>query len=1265
MGKKIFICFVLLLAIVLGSCGDSSKKVDVIDDMFLFNEVDNGELPYVVSSNVFDNYEQYQIYIGSVKSVPIKIYDEKYFDTTKKKATFKNLKEENLLEEYTNKLVVKTVNEMNAYCDKNGESLDIIYDKPSYDGLIHTLKVGESKEIVDANGDLLNPASYSDFKADGFTNEKALGNKNELFSFDDLNLDKISKSCYISVDKPGNYYYGSFVDCDVYLYVTLKYDKPYDNNKTIFEVKDISSLYSPIEGTFVKEAVAYQPAKDSIELNDTYLITEDFFKEADYDNIALYKDFTLSEDSFDFLFEIQPIDLEKARIMKYHGKEANVRIPEYIDGYQVTEIASEAFLDAKIKYVYLPDSIEIIGNGAFKNCKDLIKVEVGEGVKIIEDSAFLNCYRLSYIKLPGALEYLGYQTFDGDNRLCYQKINQNLYLPLSNGGLALIRPVNNMITSFDLDERTQVICGGAFTNCQEITDEKLVISSVKYIAPYTFKYTKIKEIEIQEGCTTICPYAFYGCDAERIALPDSITSIGKYAFSCSGLKEITIPNSITKIENYTFSECRRLSQVNLPSSIKEIGESAFSRNESLNNIDLPNSLTNIGEYAFWDCQNLSEIIIPGSVYYFGEGAFSRCCNLESVTIEDRVYKISEGAFSDCVKLSNIILGGDVKVIESGAFSNCINLKKIIIPESVNTIDRGAFYGCTRLVEVYNLSNISIDSYDDSCAGDYARTIHKSLDEESIIEVVGDYIFLDLDKPYLFQYLGDDKIITLPDSFQGQDYSIYPYAFVSSLIEEIIIPDSVKEIGAYAFSECSNLKTVILPLVLSCIEEGTFNHCTKLSQIILPETVTVIKDKAFSSCSSLLSITIPEGVTSIQGEAFYGCGRLFEVYNLSPSLSIEKKAKSNGYVGYYAKAIHNSLGDSIIETIDGCIFICDDNSEYYLIKYVGNASNLILPDNILGHNYSIYKGVFYNNTNLVSVTIPYGVKEIGDSAFDRCENLTNVEIPDSVTNIGRGAFAFCKNLTDAEIPDGVTNIGEGAFMGCSLSNAKIPSNITTINNQVFMGCKLKSIELHNNITSIGYSAFSNCTKLEEIILPNSVNTISGSAFRGCVKLKKIMIPDSVTYIGNSAFESCCELESITIPSSIQRIEDSTFRNCHNLRNVNLPNSIEYVGLFAFEACKSLRMIAIPENIKTIEFDAFAYCNNLTCIVLPKGLTNIGSGAFSYCPNLRNICFSGTEEEWNNINVEDNNKSLLEANLYYYSQSKQDEYWYFDNNLPKLW
>lgn len=1173
MGKKIFICFVLLLAIVLGSCGDSSKKVDVIDDMFLFNEVDNGELPYVVSSNVLDNYEQYQIYIGSVKSVPIKIYDEKYFDTTKKKATFKNLKEENLLEEYTNKLVVKTVNEMDAYCDKNGESLDIIYDKPSYDGLIHTLKVGESKEIVDANGDLLNPASYSDFKADGFTNEKALGNKNELFSFDDLNLDKISKSCYISVDKPGNYYYGSFVDCDVYLYVTLKYDKPYDSNKTIVEVKDISSLYSPIEGTFVKEAVAYQPTKDSIELNDTYLITEDFFKETDYDNIASYKDFTLSEDSFDFLFEIEPIDLEKARIMKYHGKEANVRIPEYIDGYQVTEIAREAFLDAKIKYVYLPDSIEIIGNGAFKNCKDLIKVEVGEGVKIIEDSAFLNCYRLSYIKLPGALEYLGYQTFDGDNRLCYQKINQNLYLPLSNGGLALIRPVNNMITSFDLDERTQVICGGAFTNCQEITDEKLVISSVKYIAPYTFKYTKIKEIEIQEGCTTICPYAFYGCDAERIALPDSITSIGKYAFSYSGIKEITIPNSITKIEDYTFSECRRLSQVNLPSSIKEIGEGVFSRNESLSNIDLPNSLTNIGEYAFWDCQNLS---------------------------------------------------------------------KIIIPKRIHTIGGNAFYGCTSLVEVYNLSYFSIEVDDDTYIGYYAKAIHQSLDEESIIEVVGDYIFLDLDKPYLFQYLGDDKIITLPDSFQGQDYSIYPYAFSGSLIEEIIIPNSVKEIGAYAFSTCENLKSVSLPQGITCIEEGAFLCCTSLSEIELPKTVTLIKDKAFGSCSSLLSITIPEGVTSIQGQAFYGCGRLVEVYNLSPSLSIERNDNSNGYVGYYAKAIHNSLGDSIIETKDGCIFICDDNSEYYLIQYVGNASNLILPDNILGHNYSIYESAFYKNTNLVSITIPYGVKEIGNRAFAFCENLNNIQIPDSVTNIG-----------------------EGAFLGCSLSSVKIPSNISTINDQVFMGCKLKSIELHNNITSIGYSAFSNCSELEEIILPNSVNTISGSAFSGCVKLKKIMIPDSVTYIGSSAFESCYELESITIPSSIQRIEDSTFSNCHNLKNVNLPNSIEYVGLFAFGACKSLRMITIPENVKTIEFNAFAFCYNLTCIVLPKGLTDIGYGAFSYCPNLRNICFSGTEEEWNNINVEDNNKSLLEANLYYYSQSKQDGYWYFDNNLPKLW
>ena len=96
------------------------------------------------------------------------------------------------------------------------------------------------------------------------------------------------------------------------------------------------------------------------------------------------------------------------------------------------------------------------------------------------------------------------------------------------------------------------------------------------------------------------------------------------------------------------------------------------------------------------------------------------------------------------------------------------------------------------------------------------------------------------------------------------------------IEEVEIPDSVTEIGDYAFHNFLELKKINIPNSVTSIGRYAFYCCDSLISITIPNSVTSIGDWAFSDCSSLTSITIPESVTSIEDYAFDGCCSLASI-----------------------------------------------------------------------------------------------------------------------------------------------------------------------------------------------------------------------------------------------------------------------------------------------------------------------------------------------------------------------------------------------------
>ena len=352
------------------------------------------------------------------------------------------------------------------------------------------------------------------------------------------------------------------------------------------------------------------------------------------------------------------------------------------------------------------------------------------------------------------------------------------------------------------------------------------------------------------------------------------------------------------------------------------------------------------------------------------------------------------------------------------------------------------------------------------------------------------------------------------------------------LTSLVIPDSVTNIGDYAFSGCSSLSSVVIPDRVTSIGDCAFENCSSLTDIVIPDGVTNIGKCAFEGCRSLTDIVIPDGVTSIGDCAFEGCRSLTDIVIPDGVTSIGDCAFANCF----------------------------------------SLTGIVIPDSVTG----IGKFAFSGCSSLSSVVIPDSVSCIGSGAFKNCSSLSSLVIPDCVTSIGNYAFAYCKSLTDIVIPNSVTSIGDNAFRHCSsLSSLVIPESVVNLNGNPF--CRwdggLKCLS--------PYFIYDNKVLFDKdkskIIAFRDKNTTS------------YVIPDSVTRIGESAFRHCSSLSSLVIPDSVTSIGEYAFRHCSSLSSLVIPDSVTSIECYAFSGCESLSSIVIPDSVTSIGYHAFASCN----------------------------------------------------------------------------
>ena len=692
----------------------------------------------------------------------------------------------------------------------------------------------------------------------------------------------------------------------------------------------------------------------------------------------------------------------------------------------------------------------------------------------------------------------------------------------------------------------------------------------------------------------------------------TVDSSTKHTYVKTGEYKITITSDAPTFAMVSGKDY--VQSVFLSNKITTILKNAFG--SELTTLVIPNSVTNIDGQAFTSGK-LTYLAIPNSITSIDDSTFDSCSKLTHVIMSNSVTSIGDSAFSGCKSLTSIVIPNSVTTIGSRAFYTCKSLTSITIPSSVTKIGSEAFYNCIHLVEVINKSPLymSCGITSPGYVGFYAINI-KTQGTSDMVRI-NDYLFYTYNNiNYLIRYIGNNTELTLPESYNGEPYEIYNYAFYDSQITSVIIPDNVTNIGKYAFSSCPSL-----------------------TDIAIGNGVTSIGDKAFSSCSSLTNVEMGNGITDIGVDIFQSCSKLqYNQYDIVYYLG----NKSNPYV-IAMKAQTTATSCTINEQC----------------KVIGRSA--------------------FSGCVLTEITIPNNVTTIEINAFQGCTSLTNIVIGDSVTTIKDRAFDYCTSLTNVTIPDNIMNIGMYAFDGCSKLQYNEYNNIYYLGNEnnpyvVLVqpnSTSISSCEINKQCKIIECEAFYQCRSLESIIIPDNVVAIGAYAFCRCTSLKSVAIGNSTTTIGRYAFESCDSLKTITMPSSVTDIDTCAFSNCNiqyiyyngtveNWMNINAedlrtrPNSstqeipnvclcildengdVEYgdnkysiltevvipegtttIPIQVFGNMSSITSVIIPSSVTAIEAYAFSNCRNITSITIPNSVIYIGNSAFSNCLNITSI------------------------------------------------
>lgn len=719
-----------------------------------------------------------------------------------------------------------------------------------------------------------------------------------------------------------------------------------------------------------------------------------------------------------------------------------------------------------------------------------------------------------------------------------------------------------------------------------------------------------------------------------ISLPSSVSynsnSYSVVAITASGfsgktdITSITIPNTVTTINNSAFSGCTSIKSVTFSgtSKVATIGDNAFDGCSKLKTCSLPPSLTTIGSYAFRGCA-FTSVTIPKNVAQMKTGVYLGCTSLTSVTwnaincanyaksgsgpysfSSPFYYKATNNTVTSIAgQITKITFGSEVEHIPAYLCYYMTNLTEVTIPASVTSLGSGedkGFGGCANIQKVvWNATNCTSAS----------------------------------------------------SPFSGSKINLTSFEFGSN----------VQNIPASLCSGYNHLTKILLPATVTNIAASAFSGCTALDTIVSFNTThpTVANANAFNNVSVGCNVVVPN-VSEYSGQTGWNH---FTTFSTTISGNCGKTTPTE--VTWEMDLSNGRLTISGTGTGAMANYTTSNTAPWY--AYKSAITNVIIEEGVV----EIGNYAFYSLNAMTSITIPTSITKIGEAAFSGCsttlftdviylgdasrwanitfsgttaatvnpinytkslknsagEIMRNITISNSVKNY---AFYMNEALESVNFAEsGVTNIGESAFYGCNkLTSITIPSSLTSIQKNAFSACSLISSVVwnathcgdfswtQNGPTSITTTApfYGIRTQITSLVFGENVDKIPNYICRGLTGLTSIIIPESVETIGESSFTDCSNLTSVTWNAANCAWNNGSYSpfnsSATKISSFSLGNNVANIPQRLCKGFTLISSITIPTSVTSIGEDAFSGCSNLKYITW--NATNCGDFTSSTAP-----------------------------------------------------